>query len=155
MLASTVEEIDHLLVAGLTEIAIELADCAEGPGRREAHDFTDLGAQCIQRLGGGARNRQHDLARAPALDASQRGADRSAGRDSVVDHQHRASLQRDRGMTLAIDGIAAVDFLELELDLAVELPGNALELGDHRLDLGDLAPLLVDLKLLQADEGFA
>ena len=33
--------------------------------------------------------------------------------------------------------------------------GDAIELGDHRLDLGDLAPLLVDLKFLQADEGFA
>jgi hypothetical protein len=28
-------------------------------------------------------------------------------------------------------------------------------IGDHRLDLGDLAPLLVDLKLIQTDKGFA
>ena len=40
----------------------------------------------------------------------------------------------------------------LDLDLALEIGGHALELGDHGLDLRDLAPLLVDLKLLQANE---
>ena len=43
----------------------------------------------------------------------------------------------------------------LGLDLALEIDGDALELGDHALDLRDLAPLLVDLKLLQANERLA
>jgi hypothetical protein len=42
----------------------------------------------------------------------------------------------------------------LDLDLAFQLGGNPIELGDHRLDLRHLAALLVDLKFLQADEGF-
>jgi hypothetical protein len=36
----------------------------------------------------------------------------------------------------------------LDLDLALQLGGNPIELGDHRLDLRHLAALLVDLKLL-------
>ena len=40
----------------------------------------------------------------------------------------------------------------LELDLAVEIGRHALEFGDHALDLRDLAPLLVDLKFLQANQ---
>jgi hypothetical protein len=43
----------------------------------------------------------------------------------------------------------------LGLDLALKLAGLPLELGDHALDLRDLAPLLVDLKLFQADERLA
>jgi hypothetical protein len=42
----------------------------------------------------------------------------------------------------------------LDLDLALELSGDPIKLGDHRLDLGDLPPLLVDLKFLETDEGF-
>ena len=37
----------------------------------------------------------------------------------------------------------------LDLDFALELTRDAIKLGDHRLDLGDLPPFLVDLKLLQ------
>ena len=39
--------------------------------------------------------------------------------------------------------------------MIAEFDRIAVELGDHGLDLGHLAPLLVDLKLLQTDEGFA
>ncbi len=52
-------------------------------------------------------------------------------------------------------GIVDAGAVLLGLDLAIEIGRDAVEFGDHRLDLGDLAPLLVDLKLLQADEGFA
>ena len=52
-------------------------------------------------------------------------------------------------------GIVDAGAVLLGLDLAVEVAGDALELGDHGLDLRDLAPLLVDLEFLQADEGFA
>src|SRR5215218_5950783 len=38
------------------------------------------------------------------------------------------------------------------LDLAIEVDGHAFEFGDHGLDLRDPAPLLVDLKLPQANE---
>ena len=37
-------------------------------------------------------------------------------------------------------------------DLIVEILRHALELGDHRLDLRDLPPLLVDLEALQPDD---
>jgi hypothetical protein len=43
----------------------------------------------------------------------------------------------------------------LDLDLALEIAGDAVELGDHRLDLGDLAPFLIDLEFLETDKGFA
>jgi len=40
-------------------------------------------------------------------------------------------------------------------DLVVELLRHALELGDHRFDLGDLATFLVDLESLQPDSRIA
>ena len=43
----------------------------------------------------------------------------------------------------------------LDLDFAFEFSRDAVKLGDHRLDLGDLSPFLVDLKFLQPDESFA
>ena len=52
-------------------------------------------------------------------------------------------------------GIVDARAVLLGLDLAVEIAGNAVEFGDHRLDLGDLAPFLVDLEFLQADQRFA
>jgi hypothetical protein len=50
-------------------------------------------------------------------------------------------------------GIVDAGALLLGLDLAIEIAGHAVEFGDHRLDLSDLAPSLVDLKFLQANEG--
>ena len=41
------------------------------------------------------------------------------------------------------------------LDLALEIDRHAVELCDHALDLRDPAPLLVNLKFLQADERLA
>ena len=46
-------------------------------------------------------------------------------------------------------GIVDAGAVLLVLDLAVELGRDAVEFRDHRLDLGHLAPLLVDLKLLR------
>ena len=40
----------------------------------------------------------------------------------------------------------------LGLDLALEIAGHALELGDHDLDLRHLAAPLVDLKLFQPNK---
>ncbi|MET4763450.1 hypothetical protein ABH970_003822 [Bradyrhizobium ottawaense] len=45
--------------------------------------------------------------------------------------------------------------LLLGRDLALEIGRHPLEVGDHGLDLGDPAALLIDLKLLQADEGIS
>ncbi|MHC2320341.1 hypothetical protein ACVIHC_007387 [Bradyrhizobium diazoefficiens] len=50
-------------------------------------------------------------------------------------------------------GIVDPGTLLLGLDLAFEIDRHPLEVGDHGLDLGDPAALLVDLKLLQANEG--
>jgi hypothetical protein len=65
----------------------------------------------------------------------------------------------DRGLGIGrigeMGGIVDAGAFLLGLDLAVELGRDAVELGDHGLDLSNLAPLLVDLKFLQADEGFA
>ena len=41
------------------------------------------------------------------------------------------------------------------MHLALEIDRHPLEIGDHGLDLGDPAALLVDLKLLQANEGIS
>ena len=40
----------------------------------------------------------------------------------------------------------------LDADFPLEVVRHAIEFGDHGLDLRDLAPFLVDLKFLQADE---
>jgi hypothetical protein len=52
-------------------------------------------------------------------------------------------------------GIVDAGAVLLGLDLALEVAGNAIELGDHAFDLRDPAALFVDLKFLQADERFA
>ena len=52
-------------------------------------------------------------------------------------------------------GIVNPGTVLLGLDLALEIAADALELGDHALDLRDLPALLVDLKLLQANERLA
>src|ERR1700693_2762547 len=49
-------------------------------------------------------------------------------------------------------GIVDAGALLLGYDLAVEVARHALEIRNHRLDLGNLAPLLVELELLQADQ---
>src|SRR5665213_2722920 len=54
-----------------------------------------------------------------------------------------------------VTGVVNAGAVLLDLDLAVELGRDAVEFSDHGLDLRHLAALLVDLKLLQADEGFA
>ena len=52
-------------------------------------------------------------------------------------------------------GIVDPGSVLLGLDLALEIAGDALELGDHAFDLRDLAPLLIDLKFLQANKRLA
>ena len=42
--------------------------------------------------------------------------------------------------------------LLLDGDLPVEVGRHMVEFADHRLDIGDLASLLVDLEALQADQ---
>src|SRR5471032_3546302 len=65
----------------------------------------------------------------------------------------------DRGLGVGrigeMGGIVNTGAFLLGLDLAVELGCDTIELGNDGLDLSNLAPLLVDLKFLQADEGFA
>src|SRR5262249_669002 len=53
-----------------------------------------------------------------------------------------------------VSGIMDARAVLFDLDFALKLSGNPIKFGDHRLDLGDPAPLLVYLKLLQTDEGF-
>jgi hypothetical protein len=54
-----------------------------------------------------------------------------------------------------MSGVVDTRTVLLDLDLALEIAGDTVELGDHRLDLGDLATLLVDLEFLKTDKGFA
>jgi hypothetical protein len=52
-------------------------------------------------------------------------------------------------------GIVNAGAILLGLDLALEIGGDALELGNHAFDLRDLAAFLIDLKLPQPNERFA
>jgi hypothetical protein len=72
-------------------------------------------------------------------------------RIEVVAPLHRSFCEGRIGEMLSVVDAAA---LLLGDDLVVELLRHALELGDHRFDLGDLATLLVDLESLQPDETF-
>src|SRR5262245_39210406 len=51
-----------------------------------------------------------------------------------------------------VRGIMDAGAILLGLDLAIEVDDHAFTFGDHGLDLRDPAPLLVDLKLPQANE---
>src|SRR5262245_29114948 len=54
-----------------------------------------------------------------------------------------------------VRGIVDSGAFLLALDLALEIDRHALEIGNHAFDLGNPSALLVDLKLLQADQRFA
>ena len=49
-------------------------------------------------------------------------------------------------------GIMDAGAVLLDPDLTFQIARHAVELSDHHLDLRDLAPFLIDLKLFQADE---
>jgi hypothetical protein len=53
-----------------------------------------------------------------------------------------------------VSGVVDARTRLLGRDLAVEISGHSLEIGDHRFDLGDLTPLLIDMEALQSDQGF-
>ena len=65
----------------------------------------------------------------------------------------RGSLGKRRIGEMA--GVVDAAALLLGKDLIVQFARHALELGNHRLDLTDLATLLLDLKALQAKGSFA
>ena len=49
-------------------------------------------------------------------------------------------------------GICDASLLFLGNDLIIEFVSHALELGDHQVELQELLPLLVDLKLLEPNQ---
>jgi hypothetical protein len=49
-------------------------------------------------------------------------------------------------------GIVNPGSILLGFDLTLKVAGDALEFGDHDLDLSDLAALLIDLKSFQTNE---
>ncbi len=52
-------------------------------------------------------------------------------------------------------GVVDTGAILFGFDLAIEIAGDAIELGNHAFDLRNPAALFVDLKFLQADERFA
>jgi hypothetical protein len=50
-----------------------------------------------------------------------------------------------------VRGIVDAGAVLFGLDFTLEVDRHTLEIGDHALNLGNPSPLLIDLKLLQAD----
>src|SRR5262249_44581424 len=69
----------------------------------------------------------------------------------VAPLHRRLRVSRVREMTRIVNAGTIL----LDLDVALQIAADALELADHSLDLADPATPFVDLKLLQANECLA
>ena len=108
--AGPIEQRDHLVVGGLGEVAVTLADGEEERGRLQAHHLVGVPGEPRDDIVRADRNRQHHPARAPgAGDLAGRLGGR-AGRDAVIDDHRDPPRQRDpvdaRGGTVP-SGVAA------------------------------------------------
>ncbi len=84
---------DDLLVGGLGEVLVPLADGAEGAWCGEAHHLVGLGAQPGHRVRRRHRNGQHHARRALRPYDFAGGRGRGPGRDPVVHHDHGPAVE--------------------------------------------------------------
>ena len=104
------EQGHDLAVGDLGEVGVPLAYGEHHVRRVQADDFVGDGAQLLDRLVGSDRDRQHDASRAVAPGNLACGTCGGPGGDAVIDHDHRAAAQRDRGPLATKTGDPALQF---------------------------------------------
>src|SRR2546428_519505 len=92
----TVGRLPHLVVARLREVLVPEADGVERLRRGETDDLVGLLGEQLARVGGRRGNRDDHLGRPLASYTGGRGPHRRAGRETVVDENHRAAAQVER-----------------------------------------------------------
>jgi hypothetical protein len=116
------EQGPDLVVGGLAEALVGLADGEEVRGCLELHQLIDDSRDAVAQAGRADGDGEHDALRPPCAQHARARERRAARGHSVVDEHDRASLERDRR---AISPIALQPTLQLLL-LA----------HDHRVQLG-------------------
>ena len=85
------QDLDQLLVPDLPKIAVVVAERAKYFVMFEADHIVGLGTQFGEAVRGGNGHREHEPQRMAQARRAQCGPGRCAGRDTVVDHDSRAS----------------------------------------------------------------
>ena len=118
-LLSLGQERADLVVGGLIEVAIELADGEEVSGRVETDEVVHLGAEFGAGKGGGDRDGDNEAIR-DGTEGADGGLHGGAGGEAVVDENDGAALERKRWAAGAVEGFSALDFKLLAGDDGVD-----------------------------------
>ena len=108
-LLSLRQERADLVVGGLIEVAIELADGEEVSGMVETDEVVHLGAEFGAGEGGGDRDGHNEAIR-DGTEGADGGLHGGAGGEAVVDKNDGAAFEGERRTAGAVEGFAALDF---------------------------------------------
>jgi hypothetical protein len=135
---------DDLVIAHLTEVAIERPDGKEPCRRGEADHLVHLGSQPLDGIGWRHRRRQHQPPGSGAAGGVQRRLHGGAGGDSVVHHDRRAPADRHPGAAGEVELAAPLDLRELAGALLLEVARGDLQLAQDLLVEHGLGAIAVD-----------
>ncbi len=125
------EQLAHLFVGCLREVLVPEADGDEGLRRDHADDLVDFRAELVTDSLRGDGHRHHDLFGMALADGERGGMHRSAGREAVVDEDHRASVDVDRRAAAAIQALAPFELASPDGRGAGNVFVRESELGNH------------------------
>src|SRR5208283_1323080 len=111
--AEAIEDRDDLGVAGLAKIGVKISDRAEILVRLQANRLVGFGLERSERVRGGDRGREHELAGTARANGAQGGARRGARRDAVVDDDRDAALRLRTGPRPDIEPPSPLDLFKL------------------------------------------
>ncbi|HET9232280.1 MAG TPA: hypothetical protein VFO00_13405 [Vitreimonas sp.] len=120
------QQIHHLGIGRLTEIAVVQPDCVERLRRRQTDNFVGQSLDQLQAF----RGRDWDGGDQPSdvhlLHGFQRGAERGARRDAVVDNDRGSAGDMHKRASAAIELAAPFDLFGLTRGLLIHMPHEAL-----------------------------
>jgi len=116
-----VEEVDHLFIGGLGEVAVELADGLEMRGCEGADGLVGEGADLLEGAGRGDGNGGDDLFGLFGADGVDGGLHGRAGGEAIVNDDHGFVLEDARGPIAAVEGEVGLGLGGAGGDLIVEV----------------------------------
>src|SRR3990172_10868085 len=123
------------IIAHLMKVDIVDAYGEERLRRAETDNLIDFLLESLDGLQRGDRNGEDQCLGSFPSESSQRGSDACPRCDAIIDEDDSPALERYAGSSLQISFAAPIDFLELELDLRIDvLGGDAGKLGDIFVD---------------------
>ena len=100
------EQLADLLIRGLSEVLVPVADSVKGFRCDRADDLVDLGSQLFTGLGRCRRYRHNDPGRFALPQCLDGRAHRGTGRQPVIDQDHGPTMHIERRTTTAISTLA-------------------------------------------------